>query len=597
MEKKSTFPRRVFLLIFALNVFLTTSVGVAAALWSHQHFYEELISGVRAQSRINLNLIRVALRPPNTAKRDACSEFRSLTDARITLIGMDGRVSCDSNADPAKMDNHLNRPEVIQAIKENGFGESQRFSDTRKEEFLYTALVAPEDGFILRIAVSMSALKQALWEFDRLVFTVIFVVGMVWVFFLVSGIYLQLRPMRELLDKTKSIKLPAVKSTSTKATSDVTGFGEWKDLFSAFDAMQQGVVDAKNELVARDTDQALLFARLSDAVVGYDREGNVAWYNQHFLNMFPDVVKGVDRSASRFFKNQELLDAFSGALKSQVSTSFDISLNKKDGVKVDYSVFVLPLARRTGEAVGVIFLFQEKSDVGDVEKRRLGTIVSISHELKTPLTSIRGFAETLMNRGANLGAEEKGFLEAIVRNVDRMSFAIQSILRASNDPKISSSKSRWVSLEEINATVLENLSTLIVERQAKVSSNFRASWLFVDEQLVEIVLSNLVRNALLHSGLNPVIDICWSSLPGFVELTVTDHGTGVGDTSLKNIFEKFFTVHGGVEMDTEVSGYGLSIVRDLLQRIGGTIRTRNVEGAGFSVVCAFPQDSASLPKA
>ena len=596
MSKKSPFPRRVFLLIFTLNVVLTAAVGVAVALWSHKHFYEELISGVRDQSRINLNLMRVAMRPPNAGILNDCSMLQSLTDARITFIEMDGRVVCDSSADPTKMDNHLNRPEVVQARKENGFGESKRFSDTKKEEFLYTALMAPEDGIVLRIAVSTKSLNQALWKFDRLAFAVIVIIGIVWVFFLVSALYFQLRPMRELLGRAQNLNLPALKEPATSAASDFSGFGEWKELFSSFDAMQQGIVDAQNELVARDTDQALLFARLSDAVVGYHRDGTVAWYNQRFLNIFPDVVKDGDRSSSRFFKNQELQVAFSQALKSHVSTSFDITLNKREGIKADYSVFVLPLARRSGEAVGVIFLFQEKSDVGGVEKRRLGTIVSISHELKTPLTSIRGFAETLMSQGVNLGMEEKGFLEAIVRNVDRMSFSIQNILRTSNDPKISSSKARWVSLGEVTLTVLENHSALIAERTAKVSTDFQVSSLFVDEQLVEIVLSNLVRNALLHSGVNPVIDICWASVPGFVELTVTDHGTGVGNTSLKNIFEKFFKVHEGIEIEADVSGYGLSIVRDLLQRIGGTVRTQNNEGAGFSVVCAFPLDGASLPK-
>lgn len=224
------------------------------------------------------------------------------------------------------------------------------------------------------------------------------------------------------------------------------------------------------------------------------------------------------------------------------------------------------------------------------EKMRIEFVANVSHELRTPMTSIKGYAETLLQdfeEGRELDPE---FLRIILKNSNRLIALINDLLDLS---AIESGADQIhladLDTAEISSHVVSNLRQHAKSKEMDLQVECKEKTVHADAKRVEQVMTNLVDNAIKYCPPKSVIKIEWSSEGGGTVLRVIDNGHGIPEKYLDRLFERFYRVDKGRSRETGGTGLGLAIVKHIMQRHGGTAHVESVVGSGTTFVCNFPR--------
>ena len=555
--------------ILIVTVFLLVAVTL-----SGQRLRTQLQQLTISQLATEARLVAQQWRP--AADADALSD--SAGDAlrqRVTLVDSNGVVLGDSEfsgAALAALQNHNDRPEIIEA-RRSGQGSSLRFSPSEGDEELYVAVPAG-DGRIARVSISTSRLEVIVDRARRDVI-VSGLVALVIAVALAAVFSRQVsKPVGELRDVASAI-----------AAGDLTrrpvlsAPGEVGDLAIAIQRMSEQLASRLKALEDEDELLGALVESLNEGVVAIDRQRQVIRINRSGRQLL-DVRAEVPFSVDLLPRDPALSEALGAALRGDIV----------DGVETQLRRRTLALtARPLGEGGAVLALF-DLTSIRRLETVRRDFVANVSHELKTPLTAIRGFAETLTAE-LSADAHHAQFAETIRANAERMQNLIDDLLDLS---RIESGG--WVPspvLVDIALAAGEAAAPYrddVAKRGSRIEVTIDPSAASVraDPVAIRQALGNLIENSVRYTPTGGVISIFSRADHGAVVVGVRDTGAGIARAHLPRIFERFYRVDPARSRAAGGTGLGLAIVKHLVEAHGGRVHAESEVGRGTTVLLFFP---------
>ncbi len=501
-------------------------------------------------------------------------EEARITQTRVTIIGRDGTVLADSEADPKTMENHAARPEVAAALAGQN-GTATRLSKTVGTEFLYVAV--PSGGNVARLAYPLAAIRTHISDIRN---TLLRSTALALLFALALAIAVAQSVSKRLQRIVQFAERVAAGDLSARI-AEKSG-DEIAQVAMALDRTARRLEE--NFAAVRESRSELeaLLNSMKDGVIAVSPEMTVLWANEAITGIVRRPVR-MGAPVTELVRHPDFLSILRAALQSkQRKSTIAASLAGRGS----FSITAEPLPDG-----GVVSVLHDISEIERVEKTRRDFIANVSHELRTPLTSIRGYAETLLDSEQLGNGNAREFLQVIRRNAERMSRLTEDLLVLarveSGEEKLDlRPHSARVLVAEATSAMLENARAAGVElRIAEVPD----AQVIADAYAVHQVFANLVSNALRYAQSGKKVVLGASEQPGTVEFYVRDFGPGIASEHLPRIFERFYRVDKARSRETGGTGLGLAIVKHIVLNHGGTVRVESSVGHGSTFFFALPK--------
>ena len=494
--------------------------------------------------------------------------------ARATVIDSKGVVLADSEADPAKMDNHAtpSRPEVLAALR-GEMGMSSRWSRTIGIDFLYVA--APIPGGAVRLAYPLHAIAETNRQIRRaLLISSAFA-------FLFAALIAAVAAS-SISRRLQSIVVFAerVADGDLSARIESTGFDEIAQVATALDRTTHKLEESFAAVETSRRELEALLNSMQEAVLAIGDDGRVLWANQRMERLLP---RGVRRQSAlaETVRDPEMVRA----LRDAASTK-QMQGGRAASV-MPGRIFQVTAAPMPGG--GAVAVLHDLTDVERVEKTRRDFIANVSHELRTPLTSIQGYSETLIDTLPS-GDASREFLEIIRKNAWRMSRLTEDLLALA---RVESGEKRFNLQPMMPAELLNDAAQAFRENSAAGQLRFEVRdqghlQVLCDPEAIFQVFSNLLENAVKYGGVGGAIEIGARDLEHGVEFYVRDFGPGISSEHLPRLFERFYRVDKARSRESGGTGLGLAIAKHIVLAHGGTIRAESELNHGATFMFTLP---------
>lgn len=581
------FPSYLIIIVCALS----------AVIWYFQQVLAPFYSGIiQDDLRVRLVLFeeKVMALLEQGDHSDLQAEVRDVgekTGTRITVILQDGSVVADSFHKPAEMDNHQNRPEIKTALRE-GKGRSERFSDTSQMQHLYVAQsVTLSNGAkaVLRASVPVEQLEGTL---DQLTERVLIAGLLVALVAAVVGLVISKSLSRPLEEMRQGAEQFAQGKFNTRLKSYYT-----EEVASLADSMNK-MADQLGKRIATITSQSqekeAILKSMVEGVVAVNLKGHILSFNQSASHMFR--VKLADMKGRRLqgaLRNVELTDFIARVVYENDSLEKEIVLQRG---KEERFIKVTGNLLRDGDdnKIGVLLVFNDLTKLKRLENVRKDFVANVSHELKTPLTSIKGFVETLLEDGVSDRESAIKFLNIIAKQADRLSEIIEDLLVLSKLEKQSDSGNiafQSIKIQDILRSAVEICQAKWMAQKPEITIKKSQDLVaVVNGNLLEQAVINLVDNAVKYSEPGMPIDVNLEREGDNMIISVRDYGQGIEQSVLPRLFERFYRVDHARTRDIGGSGLGLAIVKHIAQVHLGKVFVESVIGEGSTFTMVLPLD-------
>ncbi|MDD5491629.1 MAG: ATP-binding protein [bacterium] len=509
------------------------------------------------------------------------------TDARITVIAKDGIVLGDSESDPLTMENHRARPEVIDALGgKTGF--SSRYSYTLFKTMLYAAVpVKTGNGEIvgvIRLALPLSTVKNLtinilpnLWLGLVVALVLTIILGYISAYFVTQ-------PIREITQITQKAAQGDLLQKISITTNDEIG-----NLAGSLNKMFQQLQERMDEINQEKNKLTTIMTSMAEGVIACDNEGRVILLNQASENLFS--VKAEDCQGKIFLeaiRNNDLDTVIAQVLSSGQPLREEIPILLP--VQKTFLIQASPLSH-DGKTTGAVLVLHDITELKRLENNRREFISNVSHELKTPLTSIKGFIETLLGGALEDKNNNRRFLAIIQEHANRLGKLIDDILvlsgLESREVGLSSSP---VNIKGLIQTTMETLTPQLTKKRItwKLESQDNIPLVIADQDKIKQVLLNLLDNAIKFNKENGIITINVETLPEVLKISISDNGIGIPEKDLLRIFERFYRVDKARSRDLGGTGLGLSIVKHIVEAHHGQVGVESIEEKGSTFWFTLP---------
>ncbi len=487
---------------------------------------------------------------------------------RITLVAKDGIVLFDNMAPAEKMDNHLSRPEIAEAFA-TGTAQSVRLSATLDSQTFYYA-VRLDDGTVVRLANTTGSVFSAFIGILPLIILIAITV---------FGLALPLAKKM-----TNKIITP-INTLNLENPADNSVYEELLPLLYRIRTQNQQIKHQMDVLQAQQEDFAALTSHMSEGLILLDTKANVLTVNQSAIYLLgAEKISYRGKNILTLSRNLILHRAAETALSGRHCVDLLLIKNRT------CQLFASPVYENT-TVKGAILLILDVTEQQKAEKIRREFSANVSHELKTPLTSISGYAELIKNNMAK--AEDiSTFAERIYLEADRLVALVDDIIQLSGLDE----KNIQLPPEKINLLELTNLIALRLLPQAKeknVSINVAGDsiHIFAVKQMMDELISNLCENAIKYNKPNGKVKIDISQQNETAVLTVSDTGVGIPREHQDRVFERFYRVDKSHSKQTGGTGLGLSIVKHIAEYHKAAIKLESTENNGTKITVILPKNS------
>ena len=528
-----------------------------------------LIMGItyRYYSQLQKNQLRTETALVSQAVEVGGMDYlRNLTgnDCRITWISNQGEVLFDSSKGSAPMENHLQREEIMEAL-ETGYGESVRFSDTLLEQSVYAAQRLG-DGTVLRLSFHQQTVVNLVFTLAKPMVGVVLVA-------LILAMWLARRLARMVVRPLNELNLD---------DPDTNTYKELEPILQRMDAQRIQLQGHTRELKRKQ--------REFDAVAYQMAEGMVLMNDRyHVLTMNPAAARML--SMVRPMVGINLLDLnhaapLKGVLEEAIQGQHSRCIaHIADGV---FQVTASPI-RSGGQVTGVALLMFDVTEKQQLEQQRREFTSNVSHELKTPLHAISGYAELLKN-GMVAQQDVGGFSDRIYRESQRMIRLVEDILKLSRlDEGGRNYSFEPVDLRAVAEAVVRELES--TAQKGNVTMEFRGESAMVNgvPHLLSAIVANLSTNAIKYNRPGGRVDVTVENTPQGAVLTVADTGIGIPEEHRERIFERFYRVDKSHSKAVGGTGLGLSIVKHGAQIHDAQVTLDSRENEGTTITIRFPK--------
>ena len=490
---------------------------------------------------------------------------RKKRDFRITLIKEDGDVVYDSSQDAKFLPTHKDRPEVIKAQK-NGFAKIERYSNTLSKDLYYVSLRL-EDGKVLRVSREMDNLLGAfrkVFPIDILMSLLVFAIATV-----VS---------RRLTKKTFE---PLNNLNEDLLTIDTDMFPEISPFINKINKQNKTIKDNYREISReRDTIETIL-KNMKESLIIIDENKNLLSVNNSARELFNSKRDLIGENILNLIRDEDLLKLIDDAL---MGSSVESITNIGDR---EFKFYVNPVFEDK-KVRGVVILFIDETEEIRALRLREEFSSNVSHELKTPLTSICGFSELLVN-GMVDDANKEEFYKLIYDDSKRLLNLIEDIMKISGLESEEAFSREEIKLNELIKDILRAQRNIIDEKNIAVSLE-GDGLVYENKTMMWELFANIINNGLKYNKDGGKLDIKISEDEKNYEVSIVDTGIGIPSKDLARIFERFYRVDKSRSRKIGGTGLGLSIVKHVLQSIDGKLEISSKLGMGTSFKVILRKD-------
>ncbi|CCH48877.1 HAMP domain-containing sensor histidine kinase [Pseudodesulfovibrio piezophilus] len=493
--------------------------------------------------------------------------------ARITYIITDGRVIADSGvtfANLAELDNHSERPEVIAAHIE-GHGTNVRYSDTLHKDMLYVATkirasVSLPAG-VLRLAVPFSDVSHRLSSLRQ---------NFLWIFILtllcagLVSVIMSRNMSREITAFSELARSIGEGDYGTRLR--VLPGGEFKPLAQSVNRMAENI--ERNVQIIKDQKGQLqaIFEGMREGVMSIDSEGRIESYNSALDVMFNLAESTVGRTPIEVTRRFEIQDLVDELLHAPDEGERTIQIDLMDSRTVEVSA--VPFHDQKGVRK-IILVFYDITEMKRSEKGLKDFVANASHQLRTPLTSIKGYSETLLDNPPAKPEDGRFFLETVLKNADHMDKVISSMLALAKSEQMGKQlKLQPVSGNEYLERTVADVTPWAAERDIRLEVNAPDDAMLVmgEPDGLLHVFHNLLNNAVKYSPENGKITVTAQDDGESIVFCVEDQGPGISREHSTKVFERFYRVdENTIDSSSGSAGLGLAICRRIVRNFGGEI--------------------------
>ncbi len=485
------------------------------------------------------------------------------SDKRITLIAPDGKVIADTSADAAALDNHADREEIASAVK-SGSGRSVRYSDTLLEKTVYYA-ERLDDGNILRVSTTQYSAAAVLISLIQPLLIVLIIAALI-------SLILSKRVSRAIINPINELDLNDPLSNDT--------YEELTPLLNKISA-QKLTIDEQIEQARKHQEEfRLITENMSEGFLVIDSATNLLTYNRAALKLL-EIDSVNDGSVLMLNRTKSFREVIKKALGGERAES---------GMELDERVYSLIANPVTGygKIIGAVIIIIDVTERAKNEQLRREFTSNVSHELKTPLTSISGFAELLKEGGipADTAAD---FAQSIYSETQRLITLVNDIIKISElDEKSVIYEKEPVDLRKLSEETADRLRREAEKKNVEITVSGDNAVILGVRKIIAEMIYNLCDNAVKYNRENGKAEIIITASETKTRLTVRDTGIGIPASCRSRVFERFYRADKSHSKEIGGTGLGLAIVKHGAIYHNAEIDLKSTEGKGTSITIVFP---------
>ncbi|MBE7014966.1 MAG: PAS domain-containing protein [Ruminococcaceae bacterium] len=483
---------------------------------------------------------------------------------RITLVSSDGTVLADTSANADELENHADRKEIADAIK-NGKGTSSRYSDTLMQKTLYYAEKL-DNGTILRVSTMQNSVVIILLGLLQPLFIII-------VLALIISVFLSYRLSKAIIKPINELDLdnPAANET----------YEELTPLLKKMSAQKKTINRQIKEAEQKQEEFRLITDNMSEGLLVIDKDANVLSYNQAVIRLL-EVSDVRESSVLAFNRSKGFRNVVEKALLGE-RTESNISHDENT-----YNLIANPVYEND-KIIGAVIVIIDITESVKREQLRQEFTSNVSHELKTPLTSISGFAE-MMKSGGTPDETVIDFSTAIYDEAQRLITLVSDIMKISElDEGAVPATQENVDIYELSEDIVKRLTPIAEKRNISFSLIGETAKVYGVRKILDEMIYNLCDNAIKYNKENGIVDVIINRAGGKTSVTVRDTGIGIPTSEQNRVFERFYRVDKSHSKFVGGTGLGLAIVKHAAAYHGAEVSLESTEGKGTSVTIVFEQ--------
>ena len=482
---------------------------------------------------------------------------------RFTVINKDGEVIFDNEI--AKLDNHNNRQEIIDAFK-NGSGSSVRYSASLSTSMVYVATKI-DDNTVIRSSVPVNSIRVFTSGTLKYYIAIILLVFVLSLFLAVKLVKIIVYPINELQKVTSKIENGDLNKRAIIYNYDEIGFlaQTFNNIADQLEIRIIDSLDKKNKLEA-------ILESMESGVIAIDNNENIILINSYSQKLFDLKEDNIGKKISDCIIDYDLINFIREI--PEIGTK-EVKLFHP--IERELRVKKSPIINYLNNSIGIVITVQDITDIKRLENMRSEFVANVSHELKTPLTSIKGFSETL--RYVDDSETKNKFLDIIDKESERLSNLINDILILSNIENIHKMESEYFNPGDVIENVLDMVKSQAYKKSIIIKYNdcFNSEILGSKDKFHQLAV-NLIENAIKYSNENGIVKIDLTLEEQYFVFKVKDNGIGIPKNDIPRIFERFYRVDKS--RSTRGTGLGLAIVKHIVKLFNGEISVKSKVGIG-----------------
>ena len=487
------------------------------------------------------------------------------TENRVTWVAQDGTVLYDSQADADSMENHADREEIRQALTAES-GTARRYSSTLSQQTLYAARRL-NDGTVIRMASAQQTVVTLLLSMIQPILLILALA-------LIISAVLASRMAKRIIRPIVNLDL--------EHPEDCDTYEELTPLLSRIkhqnDTIQQQVL----QLQQKQQEFAALTENMSEGFLLLDRHGHVLSYNKGALRQLGTQTPQGEVNALVLNRSENFRQAVDEVLSGRRSQQM-LHLNGR------YCQLLANPVMQGEEQVGAVMVLLDVTEQEQREDLRREFTANVSHELKTPLTSISGIAE-IMQSGMVKAEDVQGFAGDIYKEAQRLIALVEDIIRLSQlDEGAVNMEREDVDLYQLSLEVAKRLESAAQKNDVTLKTMGRSAQVHGIRRVLDEMIYNLCDNAIKYNRKGGTVAVTVGPVENGVEVSVEDNGIGIPVEDQDRVFERFYRVDKSHSKDISGTGLGLSIVKHGAALHDGTIRLKSTPGKGTTVTLLLPQ--------
>jgi len=578
-----------------ISFFTCTLLALLATAWYGNHalrrFYQEQVAAdLLVKANILANEIRSQFLKADGEKVDRyCKEFGRLTQTRVTVILPDGKVVGDSDRNPALMENHISRSEIQEALR-GRTGKSVRFSDTIRRTLMYVAIPLERDGEVVGVVRTSVPLAVINWTL-RSVYRHVGLGVLALAFFFAMLAFLLTRQMTQPLEAMRrTAERLALGDLQVRAP--VPREEETATLARAMNQTAAQLAEKMASLTRQRDLQNAVFSSMMEGVLAVDSEGRILDLNPAAAQLLAlDLEQARGRSIQEIVRNRELQTFIASALAAEKPVQTEIVLY--GDTERCLQVHGTALTGSAGDKFGAVIVLTDITRIKRLEMMRRDFVANVSHELKTPITALRGAVETLSDAAPTTSEDKERFMSMMRRQVERLNAIVDDLLTLSRIEHDAEHKRIPRETGEVSEVLWRAVQACAGQAEAKkitisVECPNEAKAL-INAPLLEQAVGNLIDNAIKYSAEQSRIVAGARIHDDKVEIYVRDEGPGIEAKHLPRIFERFYRVDQARSRSLGGTGLGLAIVKHIALAHGGSVSVESTPGHGSTFIIRIPR--------